>query len=126
MIDLKDLRIGNYYNWSSEGKNYTYQIEAKDFLNDNYKNFEPIPLTPELLIDCGFIEQEEMSYHLKIDTGFYLVILTSDFSYSFYPDRETYERGDAAAANYFIRHLHQLQNLIHVLTNTELIYNPKQ
>ena len=56
-MNAQELRIGNYYKWYADGKYYTYQIEAKDFSNDNYKNFKSNPLTEEWLLNFGFVDQ---------------------------------------------------------------------
>ena len=56
-MEATEFRIGNYYNWYAEGKNYPMQVEAKDFANDDYKNFQPIELTEKLLLKCGFRNQ---------------------------------------------------------------------
>lgn len=45
IMEAKDLRIGNYYHWHAEGKNYIYQVKPEDFIRGNIPNFEPIPIT---------------------------------------------------------------------------------
>lgn len=66
MIDAKELRIGNWIYWNEELKKgvahkviligefhlYTIPISLGPSLND----YQPIPLTPEILEKCGFIK----------------------------------------------------------------------
>ena len=51
-----DLMIGDWYCWEAEGKKYPMQVTKETFaLSDkNIANFEPIPLTPEILEKNGF------------------------------------------------------------------------
>lgn len=51
-MELNELRIGNCYYWEAEGKKYLYRIEPKDFTNYNYRNFEPIELSEDVLLKC--------------------------------------------------------------------------
>ena len=53
-MEVRELRVGNYYIWKSEGKDYLYQVEKRDFGSDNYKNFYSVSLTEEWLLDFGF------------------------------------------------------------------------
>src|SRR5690554_3982353 len=103
-MELKELRIGNYYKWYADGQYYYYKVEAKDFANDNYKNFQPIELTEEILLKCGFnkvreyfelywivIQKDKQGYYIHINCG-----------------------------NNYINNLHQLQNLYWCLCGEEL------
>jgi len=106
-MELNELRIGNYYYWSAEGKNYDLKVRREDFSNDNYKNFKPIPLTEEWLIKFGFEETDYAGdcYYLGS-----LQIDLSDFECAFntnWLDCKT-------------QYLHQLQNLYFALTGKEL------
>jgi len=112
-MEIREIRVGNYYQWYADGKYYNYQIEAKDFANDNYKNFEPIKLTEEWLVKFGFnfggiwIEPMGLMSYGRIlqhkgmgakSTAFYI--------------------NEQFIAN--IQYLHELQNLYFALTGTEL------
>lgn len=63
MIQAKDLRIGNKVIYSNSNSFYTvtgiyeYGIDVEDEMEQTYmeyENFEPIELTEEILLKCGF------------------------------------------------------------------------
>jgi hypothetical protein len=103
-MKAEELRIGNYYYWISEDKEYLFEVEPKDFYNNNYKNFYPIVLTNEWLLKLGFIKD-------KIDNTFY----KDDFDILL-PNFLRYKQ----AQIYKIKHVHELQNLYFALTQQEL------
>lgn len=47
----KELMVGDWYQWYAEGKYYPYQMTKDMFAHDDatISNFEPIPLTAEIL-----------------------------------------------------------------------------
>ena len=72
--------LGDWYQWYAEGKYYYYQVSVETFKEDT-TNFEPIPLTPEILKKNGFKEEvrekdptfpysafilDENEYHIEI------------------------------------------------------------
>ena len=77
-------------------------------------DLEPIELTEEILLKCGFEKREDGDYNLfkysEVD-----IVICSDFS-SWKCD------GINFSVNY-IKYLHQLQNLYFALTNKELEIN---
>jgi hypothetical protein len=96
-MNANELRIGNWYCWNAGGKNYEYQVKQKDFKNDNYRNFEPIPLTEDWLLRFDWKD------------GFSKGML----------DRQGIEIG--IFGHYLdIKYVHQLQNIIFALTGDEL------
>lgn len=46
--------IGDWYQWYAECRYYPYQVKPEDFTKDYIANFEPIPLTPEILEKNGW------------------------------------------------------------------------
>lgn len=58
MINANELRIGNWVRHTNTFANPLMQVIAKDFSNelsgDEFPQFDPIPLTPEVLEACGF------------------------------------------------------------------------
>ena len=111
-MEIREIRVGNYYQWYADGKYYNYQIEAKDFANDNYKNFEPIKLTEEWLVKLGFTDEGDFFMNeLQKDLVIYYdegkVQIGSDF-------------GTVESNLNHIHYVHQLQNLYSALTGTEL------
>jgi hypothetical protein len=119
-MNAHELRINNWVMYDGR----QFQIHAIDeqfpFLNTTefgvgivtYNRLTPIPLTPEVLRDCGFVDGRLKVFNSgsieASETGVFIEI-----------DNET-------AAIYFehTTHLHQLQNLYYALTQTELTYKP--
>lgn len=131
MIDKKDLRIGNWvmapigscYNTSplvqvktigSEGINEMHghgcSGEAK------YRDLQPILLTGELLLLCGFIksQQQPETYYLSNEAGWMFS------KYASYPC-ELWSMDKRTDVKY--NFLHELQNLFFRLTQQELTVN---
>lgn len=123
MIDVKELRIGNWVEVSNrKGKVYQYEIGSNDFaeLENNSQDFSPIPLTPELLERVGFkIQPQRQSIYEQGRLRLWFASSRSvALSYLITED-------DAKTSVYIpvgeIKSLHQLQNLFHSLTATELV-----
>ena len=112
-MKANELRIGNWYWWNSEGKNYEYQVEPRDFGNDNFKNFEPIPLTEEWLIRFGSKKNDE---ELTIPINRHMYISFFDNSCQLITDDDFLIMD--------IESVHQLQNLYFALTGEELTIKP--
>lgn len=111
-----ELRIGN---WVIDTKlNLIMQITASALFNMvHYRlEFNPIPLTPEILEELGFIKRKKTEYYIVSDkdAGTILIVnvIANEYSLSCFPVA--------------FKYVHQLQNIIHSLTNTELQWNRKQ
>lgn len=50
-MKVDELMIGDWFWWEAEGKKYPMQVKAEDFAlsDDDIANFEPIPITEEIL-----------------------------------------------------------------------------
>lgn len=129
LIEAKELRVGNLvfentYNMSNgnyEGVpvvangNIIKTIELSPTLHA----YSPIPLSPDILLKCGFEKRDNgisIDYHIGIneitkDWLFYIVWIDG-FQYPFYKN-----------GRHEIKYLHQLQNLYHSLTGSELNIN---
>ena len=68
-MEAKDFRIEN---WVLENGSYR-QIEADDFYNPQLLN--PIPLTEEILLKCGFELQNEF---LKYSNGYFELVFNDE------------------------------------------------
>lgn len=122
MIKANELRIGNFI---LEGGKF-YEIRHSDFevadLNYNsetqsfYITGDPIPLTPEILEQCGF----EQSANANDDS---LVFSNNFFVIDLYSSEMCLENAWAEALCIEIKYLHQLQNLYFALTGKELTVN---
>ena len=56
-MKVEELMIGDWYWWEAEGKKYPMQVTKDSFrlFDEDISNFEPIPLTPEILEKNGFV-----------------------------------------------------------------------
>lgn len=128
MIDVREFRVGNWIvdrELEPEGSIY-WQVEQVNKYGVSYKNGscwtinpEPIQLTEEILLKCGFVKEFEGGYCDKnrfvifknihnnvfglVDSGFY------------------YSKVNGVL---HLKNLHQLQNLYLVLTGQELEFKP--
>jgi hypothetical protein len=130
MIQANELRIGNYV--FHQGKplqitnvlDWCVNMEFGEVSGDrnneiDINEIDPIPLTEEILLKCGFIIKisDSFSYHFKAN------VIPTDILYlikvCFYSDGKFMT---VTVGNYDtkIQYLHELQNLIHTLTGEEL------
>lgn len=121
MIQANELHIGNlvYFNgnveWSITAEDIVFADSNSESFNEQYK---PISLTEEWLLRFGFKEKR----------GFYSLLITDvvqnnvPLTIMCYPkkNRLWVHIGDHSLP-YFNYHVHQLQNLFHLLTGKELI-----
>lgn len=117
MINANELRIGN---WILNGNDHPievgyHEIKYATLHPGTQNNYEPIPLTPEILEKCGFGKQDNNSHQLDTDVGFCLWGRNGEINVHAY---EGDEIGEA------VKHLHQLQNLYFALTGNEIEYKP--
>lgn len=103
MIKVQEVRVGNHLKIDG----VIVKIDERTIFDFNHDRRvkEPIPLTEEILLKCGFE---------KIDNEFVISIYQSKFVYS-----ETMMLWRGEYLNQ-CKYLHQLQNLYFVLTNEEL------
>lgn len=129
MINANELRIGNIF-WEDYGG---YKIVTGIKLTDDGKaadvygkalgftvsgsflseDINPIPLTPELLVKCGF--EKDITSHF----GGYLSPKNNEGGQMRITDNKWFSGVNHATVDY----LHQLQNLYFALTQTELTIN---
>ena len=127
MLEPTDLRIGNHIDYErtthivesldKEGLVHRWHKMPFDELSNcydtNYKNIEPIPLTKELLIKCGFTKSGSFRYYIRDIDNLFLQIF---FELYFVDNIISYN-------NQPISYLHDLQNLYYVLYKKELQIN---
>lgn len=124
MINVKELRVGNWVNhkaeWSAESpKSVSHIFQWTDWhfycIHEStlsYEVVEPIPLTPEILEKCGFTTKNGqyfsfMNWDLrKTNTGTYI------------------HESDWREIGGYMSSLHELQNLYFALNGAELNYQP--
>ena len=121
VILLNELRIGNNIYFIicdkedtklDEYKEITVDVADFEFIRDHNSLFEGIPLTEELLLKYGLI-QEENEYFFKNET------LSISIGTCFYV-LSNLGSGEARIKNNNLKYLHQLQNLYFSLTSREL------
>lgn len=124
MIKIEELRIGNWVIWKDVLKD-NHREELDPCEDEPYKlcsydefewvhEFDPIPLTHEILLKCGF---EEGAWFLHIPKcNLYFVWFSDTGTVELEISEGTYSPG----LNYECKHLHQLQNLYYALTGKEL------
>jgi len=118
MIESKELRIGNYVKCPLDGtflkvtsiSNKTVISSKGD--NINYNAIEPIHLTEEILLKCGFEKTN------RIDFG-ELKECYANFSFALMI-RHNSLFVDWIGGNTEVKYLHTLQNLFYALTGEEL------
>ena len=79
-MNIEDLMVGDWYYWEAEGKKYPYQVKPEDLVSGEIANFQPIPLTPEILEKNGFLDitgkkkvfrVKNLSSHVGLGISFY-------------------------------------------------------
>ena len=122
MIKPNELRIGNLMKWGTsivaikdmvynqKPDRYIYHVEKKQELTGvPFNEFEPVPLTPQLLEKCGFTKSDD----LKDMKG---KILLGEWRH----ENDIDYPGMLYLPAYEVKYLHQLQNLYFALTGEEL------
>ena len=134
MIDASELRIGNWvnhkdiYSYRNEmlGKEFYFQWESRDWYalgecTISLEDINPIPLTEEILEKCGFDMNPDWNNYdgcvAVLDLG-YLYIGKGVMG------GITLFQNNHFSTGVNIDYLHQLQNLIYAITQTELNYQP--
>jgi len=122
-LQANELRIGNLLMYgnrmavvSAIFKSHfrCESLEQIDFGNSLQSNFQPIPLTPEILEKCGF-DNDDNDFLNTIDER-------SSLHINLEKQRTLIESYDGIIKLNNIKHLHQLQNLYFALTGEELEY----
>ncbi len=120
-MEAKQLRIGNWVYSQEIGENVQISsindeyVTFKDYVTWDYPNYDeinPIPLTEEILLKCGFV-----LFDKNYDSQDFNVYKLGDFTYN------TSHNVFWLHNNYSFtqpKHLHQLQNLYYSLTGEEL------
>ncbi|HEY1044972.1 MAG TPA: hypothetical protein VGF79_00940 [Bacteroidia bacterium] len=124
MINVRELRLGNWVSLLGD----FHQIDGiyLDFnlgsvhlegnaIYNNADKIEPIPITEEILLKCGFEKKEEIGKYI----GY------SNVAISIWHNKvnNTFLVDNISKVEVYIEHLHQLQNLIYALSGQELEIN---
>lgn len=122
MIDKHELRIGNFVATrfgvnkinnlteyaSVEHKKPTSRYKKKAM---PYADLQPIELTEDILLKCGFEKQDNNSLQFDSDLGFTMWSKTG-YSVGLYYDSDEFGQP--------VKSLHHLQNVFYFLTGKEL------
>lgn len=126
----KELRIGNFIRYRDEWEcevqslGYRFATHNKDLTevlydircgSDDIAEYNPIPLTGEWLLKCGFIREWDEDASWYEHSGFPIIgelCTSSNEEYVFDVDTDTLR----------IRFVHQLQNLYFTLSGEELVF----
>lgn len=130
MIAANELRINNWVNKSyfGEERSEYFQITKGFEIDSAEELYYPIPLTPELLVRCGF-EKEKIhngfSFKKEIGRdGFKLEICfckgVQEYTDFKIIGNGCYDDCGEMSLNEILKYLHQLQNLYFALTGEEL------
>ena len=149
MIKSQELRIGNLVRYMGNPQtifgvvggfvNLEFMFEQTEnpsfplrYTNINSNDIEPIPLSEDILLKCGFKQLKEVqtTYVLSLDTYF----LSPSINLFAYIDNHgiicgfRMIQGQNRHGNMLseIMTVHQLQNLIYMLTGQELELKPSQ
>lgn len=137
MIKAEELRIGNLVKRSaqinfSDYKDPLYWRVNSGMIGDceNYKEnwaFDPIPLSEDILLECGFRKYSNSDFHIELNTPDRDLNIGA-YPDGFYPSLSGSPEMSHLEGEYFslnkIEYLHQLQNLYFALTGQELNVNP--
>ena len=130
MIDAHELRLGNYVLHKSANKISKVQCTFQHFellAKGEAATFYPVLLKPEILEQCGFVENKE--YALLPDAREFMLVLpvigsnkNELFAYM-KNNKECFARAtvNGLVASNNLYHLHSLQNIYFALTGTELL-----
>ena len=141
MVDIRELRLGNFFKtpvcnkfrvdeiYKDERGLYCVKCDIGcngSYIYGDIKYLQPIPLTEELLLKCGFEKKKIVSvdiehkyiYHHK-EFGF----ISCNFAYCINDTNDYSEYDDVSELSLPLKHLHQLQNIYFDFTGKELEIN---
>lgn len=126
-MTVEELRIGNWFVGGWKGNAY-FQVIPTYFaawggIYGTFPEPNPIPLTPEILVNSGFIKIQEGSMsHPEVYRKTYIkCIVTNVFDIHMRGGDENYwVEGNATVE---LKYIHQLQNLFFSLSGKELEIN---
>lgn len=106
-MSAEDLMIGDWYYWETEGKKYPMQVTKDTFklFDEDISNFQPIPLTIEILEKNGFE---------KINTKTRLSLECSNFYFGYYSTNHmtVYNKNTGTLIHKVFKYVHELQHAI--------------
>jgi len=131
MIQANEIKVNNRFIRaldSSRGLEYDHDFVLTEewigkLFGDNIsialQDLHPIPLTPEILVKCGFKKLNNAWVPIDYSATDYL-----KWSFTIWDNKDGTYRYNSAEFIPELKYLHQLQNLYYALTGEELIYKP--
>ena len=131
MIQVNELRIGNWVQNDGDfllvrGIDSKYAYVDTNDKKDLYQHrkyltsIEPIPLTEEILLKCGFIMSEHGEYYQEENEDSFDNVMSTKLTYNLTDELFTVVNTDYDGYHIDCKYLHTLQNLWNALTNQEL------
>lgn len=137
MIKPEELRIGNYVYWDMPEKQGVFHkvtcIRSTGLhtqpisLPNDMGSYKPIPLSPAILEKCEGLMWMDGIYYIPTQPYIQALELreAADGYYPMITQSPEMSHEQIQTVNFNrINYLHQLQNLIFALTQTELIFKP--
>lgn len=119
-MKANELRIGNYVR-SNDVNMSSYFTVTASFLKQNENEMswfiEPIPITKELLLKLGFIQQEIIMYDEVLKTTYFI---KDNLLYSLFDNQVELNNPNVYLT--ILKYVHELQNLYFALTQEELTF----
>jgi hypothetical protein len=117
-MEVHELRVGN--NIKIDGIVVTIDERTIFDFNHDKRVKEPIPLTEDILLKCGFEQPFRKDFFIKsiygnFEDGYYIFVNPNGSGIATSKDNIEISRNEIK-----IQYLHQLQNLYFALTNQEL------
>lgn len=139
MIARNELMLGNWVQrihapyGMERSRGYEQIKKGSDIDNQTLQSsyLEPIPITPDILVKCGFTKGGFNNYNLSInphDGGLMILSFSNDYLY-IRQGKDGKESKDDDIVTIWNKdiisdfYLHQLQNLFHSITGKELLIN---
>ena len=104
---VKELMVDDWYYWEAEGKKYPLQVTKDTFklMDEDISNFQPIPITKEILEKNGFKKLENKCNYIIHNT-----LIFDDFTLALC----TYDYNSITPYNHicYCRYVHELQHAL--------------
>lgn len=129
-LKSNEVRRGNIVNIDADGQPTYYRLLSHDIgaIDNNGFVVYPVPLSPDLLEKCGFVKNGFGDYNMDIslfEKEYKILSFSNDYLYLIQGELDNHRSKDDLCVLWNkdkmkCFYLHQLQNLVYALTQTEL------